>query len=120
MSNLDAIEASILVNKANLDPKTVKTEGAGKAYQAVAQSMALAVQDGTNYLRNVEALALAALSVLTEQMVKSTLEKDMTEAKNCVTSIADVNEKLVTPAVTTFGAIGETAGEVLNKFPSGE
>ncbi|NER35328.1 MAG: hypothetical protein F6J93_15205 [Oscillatoria sp. SIO1A7] len=98
----------------------MKTEGAGKAYQAVAQSMALAVQDGTDYLRNIEALAIAAQSVLTEQLVKNTIEKKMEEAGDCVKSMSAITASLVTPAVGTFGAIGDTAGEVLKKFPSGE
>ena len=43
-----------------LSPAVIKASGAGKAYQSVTQSTAIAIGDATSYLRNIETIATAA------------------------------------------------------------
>ena len=114
MSSLDkAKEAVDLIHKYNLSPQVVKTEGAGKAYQAVAQSMSLAIQDATEHLRNVSAVAQAAIAVSTELMIA-------TKEVEPYSQFIDKAQDTVDRAETTFKNVGMDAGDILKRFPSGE
>ncbi|GBF82097.1 hypothetical protein [Aphanothece sacrum] len=97
----------------NLSPSVVKTEGAGKAYQSVAQSMALAVQDATDYLRNISTIASTAVAVATEMMIANPEELGQ------YIEIINKAQDTVNKAATTFQKIGTDAGQVLEDFPSG-
>ena len=112
MSNFDELEK---ITKLNLNPQVVKTEGAGKAYQAVAQSMALAIQDATDYLRNIEAMAQAAIAVSTEKIVQNPEENSGPYGKTIQESIS-----MVGSVAATFHDIGMKAGDILKRFPSGD
>lgn len=118
--NSEQVKSSIeLINQSNLDPQVVKREGAGKAYQAVSQSMALAVQDATEYQRNLMALAQAAIGVSAEGMVKAAAEENASKIALYQQVIQNVQTDIVAKAIENFGKIGTKAGDILNDFPSG-
>lgn len=107
MSNLSQINSQVL------DPQVVKTEGAGKAYQSVANSMAITVQDATDYLRTSLMVSAAAIAVCIEKMVEAP------EAN--VEKYGPVLEKAQQNIVTStenFTKVGMAAGNVLRNFPS--
>ncbi|NEO98213.1 MAG: hypothetical protein F6K58_05870 [Symploca sp. SIO2E9] len=115
MSNLSTInEAVKSAHDNNLTPSVVKTEGAGKAYQAVSQSMAIAVQDVTDYLRNISMLASTAVAVATEMMVANPEKVDQ------YSKVIEQAQSTINTAASSFEDVGLKAGNVLNKFPSGD
>lgn len=97
-----------LLRKSTLEPDMLKAAGAGKAYQSIAQSAAMAVQDAADNLRNVSTIGATAVGVLMAQYVESgdTKYKD---------AIVDA-QKIVTQAVTTFQNVGQAAALVVNSF----
>lgn len=102
------------INAQVLDPKVVKTMGAGKAYQSVATSMAITVQDATDYLRTVSVACQSAIAVFTAKFVESG-GTDPLYAQN-IEQMANTMEK----SIEVFNKMGTAAGEVLNNFPSGD
>ena len=58
--NAQVIDVINQVQTATMSATVVKTSGAGKAYQSVAQSAAIAVQDAADALRNVSTNATTA------------------------------------------------------------
>ncbi len=111
MSNISDVSQ---INAQLLDPQVVKTQGAGKAYQSVAQSMAIAVQDATNYLENALIVSSAAIAVATEKMVSNP------PANIPIYSpVIEQAGKTVEMATKNFTDIGMKAGEILKNFPSG-
>ena len=106
---VDAINASQV---ATMSPQVVKTSGAGKAYQSVAQSTAIAVQDAADNLRNVSLISSTAAGVALSQMLAT---GDTTPYTDVLTQAKD----LMTNAVTNFAAIGQSAAQILREFPSG-
>ena len=95
-----------------LDPKVVKTMGAGKAYQSVATSMAITVQDATDYMRTVSVVCQSAIAVFTAKFVESD-GTDPMYAKN-IQQMATTMET----SIQVFTKMGKAAGEVLKNFPS--
>lgn len=104
-----ALEA---VSKATMSPQVVKTSGAGKAYQSVAQSTAIAVQDAADHLRNMETIVSTAMGVALAQMLA-----DPKNASSYTELINNINT-VMTDAATNFQTIGQDAGTVLTNFPS--
>ncbi len=104
---------SNIVRVNEVDPTVVKIQGAGKAYQSVAQSMALAVQDATDHLRNISTVATTAVAVATEMMISDP------EKFGQYVKIINQAQESVNKAATTFKDIGTDAGDVLDNFPSG-
>ncbi len=84
---------------------------AAKAYQSVAQSGAIAIQDGVDNLRNLMTISTTAIGVA---MAKFIATQDafylqvITEAQG-----------LVTTGATQLTDIGTAASGVINGFPSG-
>lgn len=101
------------INAQVLDPKVVKTMGAGKAYQSVATSMAITVQDATDYLRTVSVVCQSAIAVFTEQFVASEGEMPSKYPEK-IEQVTKTMEK----SVEVFTQMGKAAGEVLKNFPS--
>lgn len=87
--------------RATLTKGPIQASGQGKAYQSVAQSTAIAVQDATDALRNVTTVASTAAGVALAQI------------------LATGNATQYQPAIADFAAVGEAAGKVLSSFPSG-
>ncbi len=114
MSNLSTVnEAVKTVQDSILSPTVVKTEGAGKAYQSVAQSMAIAIQDVTDHLRNISMLASTAVAVATEMMIANP------EKIDSYSKIIDKAQGMVNTAAQSFEEVGTKAGKVLGDFPAG-
>jgi hypothetical protein len=97
---------------ATLEQSVVTTSGAGKAYQSVAQSTALAVQDATDALRNVSTMATTAAGVALAQILA-------TGQVELYQPALDSAQSIMTNAIEDFGNIGKAAGEILSTFPSG-
>lgn len=110
MANLGDVSK---INAELLDPKTVRTQGAGKAYQSVAQSMAIAVQDATNYLESALIVSASAIAVATEKIASSPIPN-----LAIYTPVIEQAGATVTMATENFANIGTKAGEVLRNFPS--
>lgn len=106
----DISDAILVSQNATLTPDLVVVQGAGKAYQAVAQSMAIAVQDATDSLRNSTTMATTAMGVALAQFLAT---KDTTYLQ-----AIDEAGKVVTSAATTLATVGKNATEILKSFPS--
>ncbi len=88
-----------------------KETGQGVAYQKVSQAAAFAVQDATDYMRNVMTVALTAQGIALKLMIET---KDPSYVP-----VLTAAQEAVTAAQTAFGAIGASAGQVVTNFPSG-
>lgn len=114
MRNIEHVEAAVeIVAQNTLDPEVIRLQGAGKAYQSVAQSMAIAIQDATDYQRGVMSIAQAAIAVSTELMLKQKDPETYTEILSKVLSTVNSVEK-------TFKQVGLDAGTILRQFPVGD
>ncbi|MBN8940907.1 MAG: hypothetical protein J0H01_15505 [Rhizobiales bacterium] len=109
--NAQVIDVINQAQLATMGPQVVLTSGAGKAYQSVAQSAAIAVQDATDALRNVSTIATTAVGVAMAQYLATgddRYAKALTHA-----------QQLMKGATEDYGAIGAAAAGVLKGFPSG-
>lgn len=101
------------VQQATLTTDVIKHAGAGKAYQSVSQSAAIAVQDATDQLRNMNTIGTTAAGVAISQLLATG------NVDQCTQVIAQI-QSLMSGAATNFQQIGENAGTVLSQFPSGD
>lgn len=95
-----------------ITPQIIMAEGAGKAYQSVAQSTALAVQDATDNLRNINTISATAMGVAMAQFLET---KDV----SYITAM-EMATKMSVEAANTFQIIGVNAAAVLKAYPSGQ
>ncbi|SEQ28246.1 hypothetical protein SAMN04488038_105127 [Solimonas aquatica] len=109
--NAQIIDAINQVQMATMGPQVVLTSGAGKAYQSVAQSTAIAVQDATDALRNISTIATTAAGVAMAQYLATGDQRFAT--------IIGTAQSMVSKATEDYGAIGAAAATVLKGFPSG-
>ena len=98
--------------QATLTGDVITHSGAGKAYQSVSQSTAIAVQDATDQLRNFGTIGATAIGVAMAQMLAT---GDVAKYG----PIIEQANKMLQDSAANFKTIGENAGEVLQKFPSG-
>lgn len=96
--NAQVIDVINQVQLATMSPQVVLTSGAGKAYQSVAQSTAIAVQDATDALRNISTIATG----------EEKYAKVMAQA-----------QALMQGATDDFAKVGSAAATVLKGFPAG-
>ncbi|MCC2614992.1 hypothetical protein LJ739_01895 [Aestuariibacter halophilus] len=101
------------VQQATLTGDIIRHAGAGKAYQSVSQSTAIAVQDATDQLRNLNTISTTAAGVAISQMLATGNVAQCTEV---LTQL----QTLMTGAAENFKTIGSNAGEVLSTFPTGD
>lgn len=94
-----------------LSQAVIRASGAGKAYQSVAQSSAIAIGDGASYLRNIEAISVAA----TATAMAKFLETENPE----YLALVPIAMGIVPTATASFAGIGAAATAVLEAFPSG-
>lgn len=87
-------------------------QAAGMAVQSVAQSMAIAIQDATDMLRNVSTIATTAMGVAAAKWIET---PEMVLYKQ----IIDTAQGLIKTAADDFLTIGKNAATVLSEFPSG-
>jgi hypothetical protein len=112
-TNVDAqiIDVINQVQTATMNTQVVRTSGAGKAYQSVAQSAAIAVQDAADSLRNISTIASTAAGVAMAQLLATGEDKYikvLTEAQSMMKSATD-----------DFQQVGTAATTVLKNFPPG-
>lgn len=81
----------------------------GVAYQKVAQAAAYAVQDSTDYLRNIMSMASATTGVAMQQMLA-------TKQVDPYSKIIEAATKAVGDAQTTFSKVGTSASSVVKDF----
>ncbi len=113
---MDSVDPSIIdaINQtqfATMSHQVVMTAGAGKAYQAAAQSAALAIQDAVDSLRHTTAIATTASGIALAQFLASGDPRYL-EALSAA-------QTMVTSAIEDFAAVGAAAAAVVNEFPSG-
>jgi len=109
--NAQVIDVINQVQLATMSPQVVLTSGAGKAYQSVAQSTAIAVQDATDALRNISTIATTAMGVAMAQLLATGDQKYATAL--------DKAKELVQDATEDYAKIGSAAAAVLKGFPAG-
>ncbi len=98
------------INKATLEPSVIKANGAGKAYQSVAQSMAIAIQDATDYLRNIGSISATGIGVAVAKLIETQNLEYIPIIEEC--------QKIMTVAEQDFKTIGQNAADILKAFPS--
>ncbi len=95
----------------NGSSSVAQATGAGKAYQSVAQSTAIAVQDAADYLRNMGTITSTTIGVaFAEWMVT----KEPSPYKDIIQQATET----MGAATATFGAIGKAATTVVQNYPS--
>lgn len=104
------IVAAVQNSQANV-VELAQKEGQSIAYQKVAQATAFAVQDATDYLRNIEAIATAAQGVALSLML---------ETKNpFYLTVLTAAQEAVTAATANYTAVGTSATGIATEFPAG-
>ena len=107
-SIVDAVNQS---QEATMARQVVLTSGAGKAYQAVAQSAALAVQDAVDALRQASTIATSASGMALAQFLASG------DPRHLDTLAA--SQTLMDDAIANLAAVGAAVSAALKEFPSG-
>lgn len=105
------IDAINQIQKAVLSPQVIVTGGAGKAYQAVAQSALIAIQDAADALRGVSTIAATSSAVALTRFLSTGDPKYLLG----VTAARD----MVTAATDDLARVGAVAGALVGSFPSG-
>lgn len=83
----------------------------GLAYQSVAQSAAIAIQDAADYLRNMATIAATANGVALAQLLAKP------GAGEEYAAVLAATEQFMAGAVANFEAIGASVENVLKRFP---
>lgn len=96
------------VRSATLSKSVYQAAGAGRAYQSIAQSVAITVQDGTDYLRN----ALTVCGVGYGMAIAMAAAGDESGAKKLI----QVCNLVAEGATTNYKAVGLAASKVLDAF----
>jgi len=107
---INTVEA---LQQATLAGSVSKHSGAGKAYQSVSQSSAIAVQDATDNLRNITTLSTTAMGVAISQMLATG------EVDKYAPIIAQASD-MIKNSTSNFKTIGENASDLLKNFPVGD
>jgi len=92
-----------------MNAAAIRLAGAGRAYQAVAQSTAIAIQDATDYLRNVSTIATTSIGVAMAQIAASQGAEG--------TELLTTAQGLITKAVADFSSISAAAIAVAGNYP---
>ncbi|MCW8875426.1 MAG: hypothetical protein OQK51_00005 [Kangiellaceae bacterium] len=101
------------LQQSTLTGTLIKHSGAGKAYQSVSQSSAIAIQDATDNLRNVSTMSTTAMGVAISQML-ATGEVDK------YAPIIQQASEMVKSSAEAFQLIGSNASKLLEDFPTGD
>ena len=91
---------------------TAADQGAATAYQKVAQATAFAVQDATDYSRNISNIAMTAQGVIVTKMLE-----DQSNIPIYTPVLATLQE-MVTAAATNLSTVGTTAGDIATSYPA--
>ena len=93
------------------DPSYPLQQAEGMAVQSIAQSMAIAIQDATDMLRNVSTIATTAVGIAAAKWIET---PEMVLYKQ----IIDAAQGLIKVAADDFASIGKSAAQILSEFPS--
>jgi Killing trait len=110
---VDAVIADAInqIQLAVMSPQSVRTSGAGKAYQLVAHSAALAVQDAANALSGMSTIAATASGVALTRFLTTGDPKYLAGVAAAV--------DMVKLATDDFARVSAAASAAVNGFPSG-
>lgn len=97
----------------SITPEVITIEGAGKAYQSVAQSTALTIQDATDNLRNINTISATVLGVAMAQALANPAKASE------YTQIIQMAEDMAVKAADNYLTIGKNAATVLEGYPAG-
>lgn len=107
-SILEAINAA---QSATMDLQVVKTGADGRAYQAVAASAAIAIQDAVDALRHSTAIATTASGMALTQFLASGDPRYLDALGQA--------QMMVDAAIQSLVDVGNAAGTIVKEFPSG-
>ncbi|XVJ70262.1 MAG: hypothetical protein HEQ39_11875 [Rhizobacter sp.] len=110
-TNAQVIDTVNQIQLATMAPQVVMTSGAGKAYQSVAQTTAIAVQDSADALRNLSTIATTAIGVAMAQLLAT---KDVKYVE-----VITAAQQVMTQANVEFAQVGATAATVIKGYPAG-
>lgn len=108
--NAQIIDAVNQTNKAVMG--SAANQGAATAYQKVAQAAAFAIQDATDYSRNVENIAMTAQGVIVAKMLE-----DQSNIPVYTPVLATLQEMVVAASVN-LATVGTTATAIATEFPA--
>lgn len=91
---------------------TAADQGAATAYQKVSQATAFAVQDATDYSRNVENIAMTAQGIIVAKMLADPSNIPL------LTPVLATVQEMVVAASTNLATVGATATTVASAYPS--
>ncbi len=97
-----------MTKQAVLSPDVVQMSGAGKAYQSIAQSMAIAVQDSADNLRNLSTISTTAQGVAMSRLLET---KDSFYAQ-----VLEKAQDMMSQANASFQTTGSNASDILKGF----
>jgi len=107
----DSISTALsTISDATCTSRVARGQGAGKAFQSVAQSTAIAVQDAADYLRNIETISSTAQGVALAQLLATGDTKYVQALEQA--------QKMAVQAASAFRDIGSNAADVLKGFPT--
>jgi hypothetical protein len=109
--NAQITDVLAVLNSATMDAGTVLASGSGKAFQSVAQSSAIAIQDATDALRNVSTIATTAAGVALAQY--------MATGNPIYEDTIKLAQSMMEKATQDYVTIGAAATGIVNGFPYG-
>lgn len=117
MTDLANVNTKILktvdaVRQASLTGEVISCSGAGKAYQSVAQSSAIAIQDATDQLRNFGTIGATAAGVAVAQMLATG------DVAKYTPILKEINTMLENSA-NNYSTVGKKATGMIANFPTG-
>lgn len=107
---LSSVEA---MQQATMTSSVIKQSGAGKAYQSISQSTAIAVQDAADNLRNISNMGAVAMGVAMSQMLATGDVKTFSP-------IIEQANTMIANSAANFTAIGQGASAILKDFSVGD
>ncbi len=114
MSALTTVNPQILdaVTQTNKNVlQGARAAGSGIAYQHVAQSAAIAIQDAVEYLRNIAAVSTATTGVAMGMLLAE-------QRPQCANAALEAAQTAMKNASALFAEVGANAANVLKNFPS--
>lgn len=91
-----------------MNAANIQLAAAGRAYQSVAQSTAIAIQDATDYLRNISTISLTSIGV-----GMALLAADQPQG----TTLISKAQQIATDAIQHFAKVGDAAIKVASTYP---
>ena len=90
---------------------TANEQAAGLATQSVAQSMAIAIQDAADLLRNISTIESTAIGIATAKWIADPVNVAYKE-------VIQTSQQVIGDTAKTMGEIGKIAAQILTEFPS--